>query len=96
MAISRMPVRIAPVSTWQKIKDLLKKYKVVSRGLAGLSHVLPDYATPLTGLSGVANSMGFGRRRLARKRRVVRKRKVGVKRPRVVRKRKVRHIRPRK
>lgn len=102
-----MPVRSAPVSTLQRIKDLLKKYKVVSRGLSGLSHVLPQYATPLSGLSGVASSMGYGRRRrrAVRRRRVVhrrrrvaprRRRAVGAGRRRVRRVRRVRRYARRK
>lgn len=89
-----MPVR-KPPSTLERMKNFLKKYKLISRGLTGLSHVLPNYASPLTGLSGVAGSLGFGRRR---KRRVHRKRVGGRKRVvrRVVRQRKRRVVRKRK
>ena len=69
-------------SMLSRISDFLKKYKVISRGLSGLSGVLPQYSSPLSGLSGVASSLGYGRRR----KRVVRKRRaVGGRKRRVVR-----------
>jgi hypothetical protein len=61
-----------PVGDWFKktarnIHDFVKDKKLVSRGLSGLASIGSPYSTHLATASNVAKTLGYGRKRKARR-----------------------------